>query len=152
MNQPDIKILYIGFDGEKVVSSQETEKQIAEAEKLECGLAWEGRPLKWQYFSDPNGPHNIFPVILKDRKRRVEENTFMVNRPPIAIVTARGNQAIRLEFYEGHNKLALALDLRSKELQGQELPLWLTTDPWAYDPANFLRESFKDKEKANGGS
>jgi hypothetical protein len=152
VNQSEIKILYIGFDGEKVVSSQDTQKQIAEAEKLECGLEWQGRPLNWQYFCDPNGSHSIFPIILQDRKSRVDENTLMVKRPPIAVITARGNQVVRLEYYKGHNKLALALDLRSQGLQGQELPLWLTTDPQDYDPASFLRESFKDKEKANGGN
>jgi hypothetical protein len=152
VNQPDIKILYIGFDGEKVVSYQETQKQIAETEQLECRLEWESCPLKWQYFSDPKGPHRIFSIILRDRKRRVEENTLMVTRPPIAVITVRGIQAVRLEFYEGHNKLALALDLRSQELQGRELPLWLTTDPRAYDPAKFIQESLVGKEKTNGRS
>jgi len=47
-------------------------------------------------------------------------------------------KAVRLEYYEGHDALSLVYDIRAKELEGKELPKWLESDPYAYDPAAFL--------------
>ncbi|MEW6572950.1 MAG: hypothetical protein AB1374_04895 [Bacillota bacterium] len=66
----------------------------------------------------------------------------MADRPPVAVVTVIGDRAVRLEYYAGHDALELVYDVRTKELEHQDLPLWLERDPHAYDPAEFLEKTF----------
>lgn len=136
----EVKTLFIGADGEQVVDSATTQKQIAEVEALECVMENEGQALKWKDFDDTEQPRTIFQSILRDRKRRVDEHTLMADRPAFAVITAMEGKAVRLEYWEGHNALQLVFDLRSRELQGKELPNFLDEDPHAYDPAKFLKD------------
>jgi len=137
----EIRTIYIGFDGENVVSSEETKKSIDEISKLECALEAEGQQLNWKVFNNPDEPRTIFQTILGDRKIRVDQHTAMADRPPMAVVSVVNNKAVRLEFYEGHDALALSFDLRSKELSGKDLPRWMEVDPQAYNPYKFLKEA-----------
>jgi hypothetical protein len=138
----EARTLFVGHDGEKVVDSKTTLEQIAEVENLECSLKHEGEQLSWKLFNNPDEPRTIFQFILGDRKWRVDENTLMADRPPVAVVTAMDNKAVRLEFYEGHDALTCSFDVRAEELQGKDMPLWMTSDPQAYDPIKFLKEAF----------
>lgn len=116
--------------------------------KLECALeSPEGEPIPWEAFDNPDEPRTIFQFIVRDRKMRVDQKTLMADRPPIAIIHAVDNRVVRLEFYEGHDELTCSFDLRSKELQGKDLPLWMGADPCAYDPAKFLKEAFSYPEE-----
>ncbi len=136
------RIMFVGIDGEQTVDSKTTLEQIQAIELLECALEHEGERLTWKVLNDPGEPRTIFQSILRDRKQRVDEHTLMADRPSYAVVTAAGNKAVRLEYYEGHDALRLVYDLRSKELQGKKLPFFLTSDPQAYDPVKFLAEAF----------
>lgn len=138
-------IYIIGADekGEQVVGSAETQEQIDQVRQLECALAHKsGKPLTWEAFDNLEEPRTLFQSILRDRKRRVDENTLMADRPPFAVVTAHQCRAVRLEFYEGHDALELVFDIRCKELQEKDMPRYLEKDPQAYDPVAFLEESF----------
>ena len=133
-------LLYIGHDGEKVLSAQETQHQIDEAKKLELDL-WDGdNKLDWSMFDNPKEPRTLFQYVLSDRKIRVDQDTVMADRPPIAVLTALGGKVVRLEFYQGHDSLKLVYDIRSKDLQGIDLPKWMERDPHAYNPFKFLRD------------
>jgi len=44
----------------------------------------------------------------------------------------------RFSSPEHVDALSLVYDIRAKELEGKELPKWLESDPYAYDPAAFL--------------
>lgn len=136
----DVRTLYIGFDGEKVVDSAMTQRQIDIVKALECGLTVKGEPITWKRFEDPTQP-SLFGYILEDRRRRVDEGTLMADRPPLAVVTVVGNRAVRLEYYEGHDELRCTWDLRAAELVGRDLPRWMEVDPHAYDPAKFLKDA-----------
>ena len=134
------KILVIGGDekGEWVVGSEETKKQVETVKKLECRLQKDGKLLTWDVFDDPNDPRTLFQFIIRDRELRVDKKMLMADRPPVAVVTVLDGKAVRLEYYEGHDALALVYDLRAPELAGKKLPAWLESDPYAYDPTAFL--------------
>ena len=57
-------------------------------------------------------------------------------------MTAADGQAVRLEYYEGHDALSLRFDIRSPNLQGMSLPNFMDQDPQAYDPVEFLKTAF----------
>ncbi|MCL0088794.1 hypothetical protein M1O54_00265 [Dehalococcoidia bacterium] len=132
-------IFFIGHNGERVVDSMTTLKQIEEVKKLECTMEHEGERIRWDMLDDPTEPRSLFQAIVADRRLRVDQNTLMADRPPIAVVTAVAGKAVRMEFYEGHDALRLTHDLRTKELQGKPVPRWLTSDPQAYNPYRFLQ-------------
>lgn len=134
------KILFVGIDGEKVVDSTTTQKQIDEIESLECVLSHKGQRLTWKEFDNPDEPCTLFQSIINDRKMRVDEHTLMADRPSFAVVTAMDVKAVRLEYYEGHDTLKLVYDLRAKELQGKKLPNFMEYGPHGYDPSKFLGE------------
>lgn len=133
--------LFIGADAEQVVNSKKTLEQIQAVEALECAFEHEGQRISWKDLNNAEEPRTLFQSILRDRKRRVDENTLMADRPSFAVITAMDGKAVRLEFYEGHDALQLVFDLRSKELQGRKLPNFMDEDPQAYDPAKFLEEA-----------
>lgn len=137
----EAKTLFVGFDGQKVVDTKTTREQIEAVKALECALVHEGEAMAWEMLDNPAETRTLFQFILADRKRRVDEHTMMADRPPIAVVTAVDNQAVRLEFYEGHDALTCTYDFRSKELAGKDLPRWMGQDPMTYDPAKFLKET-----------
>jgi len=134
---------FIGVDGKKAVASKETITQIEKVRALECTLETEkGEKITWDDVDNPNEPRTLFQSILGDRRRRVDQKTFMADRPSFCVVTSMDGKAVRLEFYEGHDALSLTYDLRSKELQGKKLSNFMDHDPQAYDPAKFLKETF----------
>jgi hypothetical protein len=138
-----VKTLFIGVDGEKVVDSKTTIAQIETVRFLECGLETEkAEKVTWDDVDNPNEPRTLFQSILRDREKRVDEKQFMADRPSFCVITAMDGKAVRLEFYEGHDALSLAYDIRSKKLQGKGLPNFMDGDPQAYDPVKFLKETF----------
>ena len=138
-----IETFFVGADGEKVVNSNDTIRQIERVRSLECTLETEkGEKITWDDVDNPNEPRTLFQSILGDRRRRVDQNTFIADRPSFCVVTAMDGKAMRLEFYEGHDALSLVYDLRAKELQGMNLQNFMEKDPQAYDPAKFLKETF----------
>lgn len=161
-----MKVLFIGVDGNQTVTSIETRKQIEAVKKLKCDLVIEGENPTWNAFDDPKESRTLFQSIEGDRKMRVDEKTFMADRPSFAVVTEHEGKAVRLEYYEGHDALSLVYDVRSQELEGKELPNFMESDPNAYDPIAFLKDVFgmpedftrpiideihkdKDKDRAN---
>jgi hypothetical protein len=134
-----VRTLFIGFNGEEVVDSVETQRQIDEVKNLECDLEYKGEKLSWDLLDDLSEPRTLFQFVLGDRRIRVDQHTLMADRPPIAVVTTVGNKAVRLEFYEGHDALKLTYDFRASELEGKDIPRWLETDPQAYNPFKFLQ-------------
>ena len=135
-------IYFIGTDGEQVVNSQETLKQIEKVKKLDCNLQGEGTALTWTDFDNPEETRALFQSILGDRKKRVDEKTIMADRPAFCVITEHEGAAVRLEYYEGHDALSLVYDIRAKEIEDKDLPKWMESDPQAYDPAKFLKEAF----------
>jgi len=146
--QMGTETFFIGVDGKKAVASKETITQIEKVRALECTLETEtGEKITWDDVDDPNESRTLFQCILGDRKRRVDQKTFMADRPSFCVVTSMDGKAVRLEFYEGHDALSLTYDLRSKELQGKKLQDSMDHDPQAYDPAKFLKETFGMSEE-----
>jgi hypothetical protein len=135
-------IFYIGVDGKQVVTSQVTQDQIDQVRALECGLQDGSDMLTWDAFDDPANSRTLFRAIVRDRRLRVDEKTFMADRPAFCVVTAFEGRAVRLEYYEGHDALSLRYDVRAKELEGKDLPNFMDKDPQAYDPVAFLKEAF----------
>ena len=137
-----VKRVFIGLNavGERAVGSYETKASIRHVKKFECALVTEdGDPVSWDDFDNPEEKRTIFQFILGDREQRIDNKRIMADRPPFAVVTVHGNRAVRLEFYEGHDALELSYDLRAPELQNVKLPLYLESDPQAYDPMDFLK-------------
>jgi len=143
----NIKIFFIGVDGEKTVNFNETQAQIKAVKALRCCLQDEGEALSWDAFDNPKEKRTIFQSILKDREMRVDKKILMADRPSFCVITAIDNKAIRLEFYEGHDLLHLEYDIRSKELQSKDLPFFMDEDPQAYDPVKFLKDVFGISEE-----
>lgn len=134
---------FVGVDGEQAVSSTETAKQIQCVRQLECCLVdSRGSKFSWDAFDNPEKPHTIFQAIMNDRKMRIDRGIVMADRPNFAVITAVDNQALRLEYYEGHDALALTYDIRSPELIGASIPSFMGSDPCAYDPGQFLEDAF----------
>lgn len=121
-----MKKYYIGVvfnqDEGRAVDSKTTQAQIEEVRRLNCKLVGENdEALNWDIFDNPDKPQTLFQAILIDRKLRIDERNYMADRPNFAVVTADGNNAVRLEYYEGHDYLSKVYDIRSKELKGQKL-------------------------------
>jgi CheY-like chemotaxis protein len=134
----ETKVLFVGVDGEQAVDSVTTQKQIDEVRKLECAFVKpDGKAMTWEDVDDPEEPRSLLQSILADRRYRVDVGELMADRPSFAVITAVGNKAVRLEFYEGHDALELACDLRSPELQGKELPKFMESDPQVYHPTLY---------------
>lgn len=115
------KQLYIGFNGEKTVDSKTTKQQIEEAKTFELNLFDRNGKVDWVSFYNPNDSNLIFNAIIADREMRVDKKTYMADRPPIAILTLINDKIERLEYYEGHDRLELIYDIRSKELAEQNI-------------------------------
>lgn len=117
--------VYLGFEGDfegegmKVVGSDKIRKQIGELRNYELNLhsPETKEPLKWHELYDETGEKDrlVLNAIIADREKRVDDNTLMANRPPLAIFTVRNEKIVRFEFYEGHDRLALSYDIRYKD-------------------------------------
>ena len=141
------KIFEIGFVNDRACDSETVRKQIAAVRELDCSSLVNPEDVNenvpsWDIFDDENEPRTLFQAILKDRKRRIDENTLMADRPNFAVITAVDNKAVRLEYYEGHDALSLVYDIRSKELIGKRLKNFMESDPQAYDPVEYLKSIF----------
>lgn len=113
--------LGINDDG-KVVDSSTTRNQIEAVKELECRIQQEdGSKVSWDDLDDPDEPRTLFQALLADRRRRVDEDTLMANRPPFCVVTEDDGAAIRLEYYEGHDALSMTYDVRAPDLEGEDL-------------------------------
>jgi len=137
------KIFEIGFVDNTACNSETTRKQIDQVKQLECDLElWDSTKLTWDTFNDPKEPRSLFQSIIRDRELRVDKKTLMADRPKFAVVTAFGKRAVRLEYYEGHDSLTCTHDLRAKELHKACMPVYMDSDPYAYDPVKFLQDEF----------
>lgn len=147
-----MRLLFVGHNGERAVTGDETRKQIDAVKALECALVdSEGNALTWEVFDDPNEERSLFQAIELDRRVRIDDHILMANRPAIAVITEAEGKAVRLEFYAGHDALSIQHDIRSAELQGVDLPVWLEVDPQAYDPAAFLEKLSPELVESLGG-
>ena len=150
------EIYEIGFVNDTACGSETVQKQIDEVRKLDCTSLVNPEDINehvpdWNAFDNPNESRSLFQSILRDRKKRIDEKTFMADRPNFAVITAVDGKAVRLEYYEGHDALSLVYDIRSRELTGQKLPKFMESDPQAYDPVEYLKGLFpqmagKEKE------
>lgn len=136
------KTLLVGIDGEKTVNSKTTQEQLDELHKYELDLEHQGEKISWEDIDNIEESRTFLQSILNDRKMRVDNHTLMADRPSFAVATIYQDRIVRIEYYEGHDALKKVYDLRSKELQDKEMPDFMTSDPQAYDPAEFLEEAF----------
>ena len=122
---------YIGFDGNQLVSSTVTQRQIDQLKALQCALLTDrGEPATWTDFDNPDEPRTVFQFILNERRQRIDAQTTMENEPPIGVATIADGVCIRFEFYEGYRTLQKTHDLRSKELQSVELKDFMEANEW----------------------
>ena len=135
------ELALIGFELEgedwRAVGAKKTREQIEYVKSFECNL-YHKKELDWEQFDDPSESNTLFQAIEKDRAIRIDKKTFMANRPLFAVITIIDGKAARLEFYEGHDALELACDIRSKELADKELEPFMAKDGLAYNPVEFL--------------
>jgi hypothetical protein len=119
--------IFIGTDGDQVVTYEKTFSQILHAKSLESSLEdEEGEPIQWEDLLTTS--EGLFTKVLNDKKRRVNERLCLETRPNFCVITVNDGKAVRLEYYEGADRLRLARDLRSKELKGRSLPNFLLDD------------------------
>ncbi|MBO8160617.1 MAG: hypothetical protein H0Z24_03190 [Thermosipho sp. (in: Bacteria)] len=116
-----MKKLFVGINGEKAIGSKETLKQIEEVKSFECALEYNGQKLTWKDFDNPQEPKTLFRAIVRDREKRIDKKMLMADRPPFCVITVDKGKAVRLEYYEGHNKLSLIYDVRAPELKNKKL-------------------------------
>ena len=121
----NIELYIVGIEEGLPTSSSITRKQIDGVKTLECQLELEGESLSWDFFDDPDEPRTLFQAILRDREMRVDRAIPLENSPPFCVVTSMEGKAVRLEFYEGSDELNLRFDIRSRALEGAELPNYL---------------------------
>lgn len=139
----------IGFIDNITCSSKETQKQINEIMQYKINIVDNNEIVKWTDLYDENNTDKrvLFNSIIADRKRRVDENTALADRPRFAVCTITNGTCERIEFYEGHDRLEKTFDLRSKELSNKKLEDYLEDDEYAYDPIEFLKaNNIIDKE------
>ncbi|MCQ4924892.1 hypothetical protein NE686_17455 [Tissierella carlieri] len=137
------EIKLIGFVDDTVCGSEETRNQIEELKKYQLNLiAEDGKRVEWDDIDNPEEPRTILQAIESDRAMRVDKKKFMANRPLFAVATTKDDEIVRLEFYEGHDKLEKVFDIRSKELLEKDLSDYLSEDENAYDPVEFLKSTF----------
>ena len=61
-----VETLFVGVNGEKVVDSKETIKQIEKVRALECALETkEGENVTWNDVDNPDEPRTLFQSILR---------------------------------------------------------------------------------------
>lgn len=141
LRQPGIRHIIIGFEDDHATDAARTRQQIARLMACECSLVTAaGEPMKWADLYNPDLPETRLGHIVEDRRIRKDEGAFMADRPPFAYATIEQGRCVRLEFYRGHDALALTLDLRSAGLQDQYLQPFMNEDPLAYDPIAYLKE------------
>ncbi|MDF1618560.1 hypothetical protein [Petrocella sp. FN5] len=126
----------IGFIDNEVCSNKEVEKQIDELKKFELDVHTKsGEKITWEKLE--GAKDSIFRAILDDRVLRVNKEQMMADRPTMCCVTINENRIIRIEYYEGHDKLEQIYDIRFKDDYGKQLErsyddigLYTTGDTW----------------------
>lgn len=107
----DYNVLYVGFvtteDGHRACSGQETGLQIKALKGFEISIP----DLSWKDIYNPEEERTILRFIEEDRTVRYKH--LMADRPPTAVVWIKGTQIHRIEFYQGHDVLKKAHDVRS---------------------------------------
>lgn len=124
----------LGEDGYHVLDSARTRTQVEAVVRLPSALADADGPVAWEACRE------MLEHVVRDRTMRVDQNTLMADRPPGVVITVRAGRAIRLEYYAGHDSLALVHDIRAPELQGQKLQRFLARDD-EYSPEAYLAEA-----------
>lgn len=119
--------LWIGMEeadddtGYRVVSSADTREQVQDLMERESALRTEeGEDVLWVAVYDEaedRAADEHVPLlnhIIRDREMRVDEETLMADRPPVAVVTFEDDVAIRFEYYSGHDSLHQEFDIRDE--------------------------------------
>lgn len=77
-----MKQIFLGIDqqGEKVVDSIETQKQIKDIKQMECAVLSNGNKLDWGSFDEPSEPGSLFQFILNDRKIMKKIGNFLLRK------------------------------------------------------------------------
>ena len=126
------ELFLIGVDENGiVVNSEETARQIKEAEQLKLDVCFrqDRRKLDWSFIEAA-----FFERILDDRRHRVDENLKMHTRPCFCVVTAKRGRVPRIQYYDGAYELRQVHDIRSRDLQDKSLPDFMNDDQLACDP------------------
>lgn len=118
-----MKQYMIGFIDDTACGSKETSKQIEDIMQLDLALEHNGEKITWGDINNPAEPRTLLQAIVRDREVRIDQKTLMANRPLFALLTEENGRIVRLEYYEGHDYLSCTYDLRSKELQDENLKL-----------------------------
>lgn len=109
----------IGFKNNKAINSKETKEQIEKLKQYKLNIYdSEGNKISWNDLYNPKKKRTILQAIIEDRRKRIDKNTLMADRPNIAIATIQNNKIVRFEYYRGKR---LIYDLRSKKLSGKDL-------------------------------
>jgi hypothetical protein len=118
----DRRQVYLGMepadDGEhyRAVGADTTRRQLADLREYDLAVRTsEGEPVPWSAIDDADEPASICQHVIRDRERRVDDDTPMADRPPVAIFTIDedAGEIVRVEYYYGHDRLDLAHDLRA---------------------------------------
>lgn len=116
-----VQLVLIGINERYEACSSEEVRKTIEALKANYSLDLEhqGQPVTWDalYKSE----RSILKAIEIDRTMRIDKGQIMASRPPFAVATIVNNKIVRLEFYEGEDRLVMTYDLRSRELQGVDM-------------------------------
>jgi hypothetical protein len=118
----DCRQVYLGMapadDGENycAVGADTARRQLADLREYDLAVrSPEGEPVPWSAIDDADAPESICQHIVRDRAQRVDDDTRMADRPPVAIFTIDedAGEIVRVEYYYGHDRLGLAHDLRA---------------------------------------
>ena len=107
----DLKKLWIGIKNDKACDSKVTKEQIKSIKKFPISITYENKKLNWAHIDNLDEPRSLFQSIIKDRELRIDKRTLMADRPKFAVCTIEQGKVIRIEFYEGHNRLEKTFDL-----------------------------------------
>ena len=143
-NEEKIEQKLIGIIDNNTCSSKETQNQINEIIQYKISISDNNEVVKWSDLYDKNNTDErvLFNSIIADRKKRVDENIALADRPRFAVCTIINGVCERIEFYEGHDRLEKTFDLRSKKLMNQELQDYLENDEYAYNTIDFLKTNY----------
>lgn len=103
-------------DRHRAVGADATREQLAELRAYDLAVrSAEGEPVPWDAINDADEPGSICQHVVHDREQRVDDGTPMADRPPVAIFTIDegAGEIVRVEYYWGHDRLALEYDLHA---------------------------------------
>ncbi|WP_066638223.1 hypothetical protein [Desulfolucanica intricata] len=108
-----MKKIWIGFDQEgNIVDGNTTLRQL---EDLFSSYMLNVR----YYHADVNildiwseNRRTMGNILINDRRKRIDEGAAVPGCPPLMVATVDGVEIVRLEWYEGEEKLELKYDLK----------------------------------------